>query len=145
MRVIHLAEQLGVSVARNTGVRNAAGELISFIDSDDFVREDYLAAMVETLTTHQADIVFTEFNLLDEQSKLFYFAVKPEEKGQVYELTSQERRRCQMINCRFVMAAMSIRGGNSQKKNCTCNTRFCPINTLRMAPIPCGFFWLRIR
>ena len=90
VRVIHLAEQLGVSVARNTGVRNAAGELISFIDSDDFVREDYLAAMVETLTTHQADIVFTEFNFLDEQSKLFYFAVKPEEKGQVYELTSQE-------------------------------------------------------
>lgn len=90
VRVLHLTEHRGVSVARNTGVHNAAGELVSFIDSDDFVGKVYLAAMVETLTTHQADIVFTEFNTLDDQSRIFYFMVEPENKGHVYELTSQE-------------------------------------------------------
>lgn len=59
VRVIHLTEHRGVSVARNTGVKNARGDLISFIDSDDFVSEEYLAQMVATLTAYQADVVFT--------------------------------------------------------------------------------------
>lgn len=89
VRVLHLTEHRGVSVARNTGVKNARGDLISFIDSDDFVSEEYLAQMVATLTAYQADVVFTEYNELDQQAGVFCFNVAPAAKGEVYELTGQ--------------------------------------------------------
>lgn len=90
VRVLHLTEHRGVSVARNTGAKNAREDLISFIDSDDFVSEEYLAQMVATLTAYQADVVFTEYNELDQQAGVFCFNVALAAKGEVYELTSQE-------------------------------------------------------
>ena len=36
-KYIHLDENKGVSVARNIGLKNASGEYIGFVDSDDFV------------------------------------------------------------------------------------------------------------
>ena len=41
IRAIH-KENGGVSSARNTGLDNASGEYITFIDSDDFVDKQYL-------------------------------------------------------------------------------------------------------
>lgn len=38
-------ENQGVSVARNTGILNASGEFICFLDADDEWRPDYLAAI----------------------------------------------------------------------------------------------------
>ncbi len=46
VRVIHQQNQ-GVSVARNTGLDNARGEWICFLDSDDYVDSDYLSAFLE--------------------------------------------------------------------------------------------------
>ncbi len=42
IRVIHQANA-GPSAARNTGVQEARGEYISFVDSDDFIKPDMLA------------------------------------------------------------------------------------------------------
>ena len=47
IRVIH-KENGGVSTARNTGIDAAKGEWITFVDSDDWVSDEYL----KTLTTH---------------------------------------------------------------------------------------------
>ena len=41
IKVIH-KENGGVSSARNIGLENISGELVTFIDGDDFVTEDYL-------------------------------------------------------------------------------------------------------
>ena len=38
-------ENQGVSEARNTGIRNAQGEFICFLDADDEWRPDYLATI----------------------------------------------------------------------------------------------------
>lgn len=47
----------GVSAARNFALDNAIGEYIYFIDSDDWLDEDYLEAMVERSDALRADIL----------------------------------------------------------------------------------------
>lgn len=46
IRVIHQKNQ-GVSAARNAGLKSATGKYIIFMDSDDFVENDYLSSMAE--------------------------------------------------------------------------------------------------
>lgn len=44
-------ENHGVFAARNTGLDMVKGEYIAFIDSDDFVKENWLEAMYEMLAS----------------------------------------------------------------------------------------------
>lgn len=46
----------GLSDARNYGVEHANGEYVTFIDSDDYVSEDYLETLVELKKKYCADI-----------------------------------------------------------------------------------------
>ncbi|ANV98203.1 hypothetical protein BBW65_05045 [Helicobacter enhydrae] len=50
-------ENGGLSKARNVGMRQASGEFIAFVDSDDYLSNGYIDEMLKTLTTHQADFV----------------------------------------------------------------------------------------
>ncbi len=54
-KVIHCKNN-GVSVARNIGIDNASGLYISFIDSDDWVENDYLKSMIDVANS-SADII----------------------------------------------------------------------------------------
>lgn len=53
--VIHKENQ-GVSAARNTGIDQARGEYICFIDSDDYVEKDMLECLVNNAEEYKADI-----------------------------------------------------------------------------------------
>lgn len=56
IRVIH-KENGGVSTARNAGIDAAKGEWITFVDSDDWVTDDYLDVLVSPLKKNNYDLI----------------------------------------------------------------------------------------
>lgn len=55
IRVIH-QKNGGVSSARNTGLDYAIGKYITFIDSDDYVNENYIEKLYKNIKENNADI-----------------------------------------------------------------------------------------
>jgi len=55
VRVIHQGNQ-GLSGARNTGLDQAKGKYIAFVDSDDIVLPDYIETLYELLCKYHTDI-----------------------------------------------------------------------------------------
>ncbi|MDY5273760.1 MAG: glycosyltransferase family 2 protein [Arcanobacterium sp.] len=54
-RVIHQANA-GLSAARNAGIQNSRGEFVTFVDSDDFVHEDFLNVLITAIWSSDADV-----------------------------------------------------------------------------------------
>ena len=55
-------ENGGLSAARNTGLDAATGELIAFVDSDDFLLPTMAETLLRALEAHSADMVNCQFN-----------------------------------------------------------------------------------
>ena len=55
IKVIH-QKNGGVSNARNSGLKEASGKYISFVDSDDFVNSEFLEKLYDAAERNQADI-----------------------------------------------------------------------------------------
>lgn len=56
-KVIYHTENRGLSAARNTGIRQASANYLMFLDSDDWVHEDFCKAPYECAVNHHADMV----------------------------------------------------------------------------------------
>lgn len=60
VRVIH-QENKGLSGARNTGIENMTGELLMFVDSDDWISSETCERAVDAITKNDVDIVFWSY------------------------------------------------------------------------------------
>lgn len=69
IKVIH-KENGGLSSARNAGIKVASGNYISFIDSDDTVRENFLERLVNGIENNDADLSATKLKKVFEDSNL---------------------------------------------------------------------------
>ncbi|MBW4803829.1 glycosyltransferase family 2 protein [Loigolactobacillus coryniformis] len=70
VKAIH-QKNAGVSAARNQGIKNAAGEYITFVDSDDYVATNFLALLVEGFNKNDSiDLSITGYQKQKENGKI---------------------------------------------------------------------------
>ncbi len=67
-RVIRHEKNSGLGEGRNTGIQNAVGEYLVFIDSDDWLDRDLIKKLYEAMTAHDADSVVARYMQYDESS-----------------------------------------------------------------------------
>ena len=65
INIINHEKNSGLSAARNTGLKIATGEYIYFIDSDDWIDDDYVEKMVNIAVKEKSDIILNT-NILNE-------------------------------------------------------------------------------
>ncbi len=60
IKVIHKKNE-GLGYARNTGIEYAKGELITFLDSDDYIEPSMYETMIEALLDKKAEAIYCDF------------------------------------------------------------------------------------
>ena len=60
----------GPSTARNNGMKYVSGDVITFVDSDDYIEPDYFDELSSAFTESNADVVYFEFNRVDETGRI---------------------------------------------------------------------------
>lgn len=78
IRVIH-QKNGGVSNARNSALKMASGEYICFCDSDDFIKNDYLEKLCNSLEATKSDCVSCNFTLVDDNGEKEVYKWKSQE------------------------------------------------------------------
>jgi len=51
----------GVSIARNIGIENSNGEILYFLDSDDYVEDTLCEVIIDTIEKNDVDIMFFKY------------------------------------------------------------------------------------
>lgn len=60
----------GPSVARNTGLDRANGDIITFVDSDDYVDSNYLTQLAEVFSRTETEVCFFAFQRVNEEGEI---------------------------------------------------------------------------
>lgn len=88
-------ENKGVGEARNNGIRNAKGDFIYFLDSDDFIEDDFFAAIVPLLK-NDTEIVHFGFNRVNIEKTILNKQVP--KKGTINNLPLEKAKLASLLN-----------------------------------------------
>lgn len=69
VRIIH-QDNLGLSGARNTGIENASGDLLFFLDADDYIEPHEISELVSVMEAASADMVVGGISNMDEAGRV---------------------------------------------------------------------------
>jgi glycosyltransferase involved in cell wall biosynthesis len=71
LKIIKQSNQ-GLGGARNTGLRHATGEFVSFVDSDDWVSADFISNMLKEASDTGAEIVVCRYQQVTPEGVVHY-------------------------------------------------------------------------
>lgn len=98
IKVVH-KENAGVSEARNSGLQEATGEYICFVDADDFVMNDYIEYMYELIVNNSSDIAIC--------TKMFSNFDEKQTSYEVIETLNGENTIIRILNYRIPIGVYS--------------------------------------
>lgn len=70
VKYVRLAENSGAAVARNTGLEQAQGQYIAFIDSDDLWKPHKLENQIQFMKQNQYAFTYTDFEMITEAGEI---------------------------------------------------------------------------
>lgn len=76
IRVFKNTTNEGAAVSRNKGIKNASGDYIAFLDADDLWLPEKLEKQLKFMQTHDIDVCFSSYTLIDESGKPLHKLVK---------------------------------------------------------------------
>lgn len=108
-------EHGGASSARNYGLELVKGEYVTFIDADDWVEENYLELLHQSLKENNADISVSTYKKFDVDTNLFYLhAFQINESNQVF---TQKELVEKLPQLERITESFEIIGGKLVKKS----------------------------
>ena len=115
-------EHGGASSARNYGLELVKGEYVTFIDADDWVEENYLELLHQSLKENNADISVSTYKKFDVDTNLFYLhAFQINESNQVF---TQKELVEKLPQLERITESFEIIGGKLVKKSLLLGIRF---------------------
>jgi len=70
--LVDLKQNVGLGFARNEGMKVAKGKYITFVDSDDWITEDYVEVLYKTIEKYKYDVISPDFYEYDDiKQKIF--------------------------------------------------------------------------
>ena len=75
-RIIYVEQENGgLSDARNAGLDRMTGSYVTFVDSDDWIEQDYVEVLYNKLTEYQADVSVGAYCSYNEDEGMYYFHI----------------------------------------------------------------------
>ncbi len=105
IKYIKLKENSGAAVARNTGIENAKGRYIAFLDSDDLWKVTKLEIQIDFMKVNEYGFTFTSYELMSEDGTRLNKIVKVPQSVNYDELLKNT-----IIGCLTVIIDRNIVG-----------------------------------
>lgn len=93
-KVVH-QENRGLPAARNSGIKQAEGEFICFIDSDDRIAQGHIKALINMLERKKLDFAFSDFVSVNYEERIKLKSKKVKEKVTKIECQLLEAQKLQ--------------------------------------------------